>query len=178
MRDGDPPLAHQPIVWAAGCRQAQVRCRGNAVRRPRVSSAKLSSRPPSNWSSPSSAACAAASSIASGMPSKRRQMVEMEASSASPIRNRASAARARTMNGRTDPLRRTSAVSPSRYPDGDASPGRYGSKSRIARNCEMVAVLLRSFISRHYSGEILEEYHHLLLPWLAPEQGDQVGCGR
>ena len=59
----------------------RVRCRGSAVRRPLVNSAKRSCNRAANGWMPNVEACAAANSIASGMPSRCRQIAPMLGSS-------------------------------------------------------------------------------------------------
>jgi hypothetical protein len=98
-----------------GCRlqrrRACVWCRGSAVRRPPVNSWKRSSRRAASASMPNTAARAAASSIASGMPSSRRQIAAIANAACRSSETWAPLARDRRTNSQTAPYRQTSSPS-------------------------------------------------------------------
>ncbi len=105
--------------WSASVRRSQLQsmrpwrvcCRGTAVRRPPVSSRKRSPRPCSISATDMTLTRAAASSMASGMPSSRRQMATtgpaVDASSTKP----GAVAAARSTNSRTDSAEATASMS-------------------------------------------------------------------
>ena len=79
----------------------RVRCRGAADRSPAVSNPNLSSSRAAIWSTDSARTRAAASSIASGIPSSARQIAVMAATLSGPTAKPGLEAAARSANSRT-----------------------------------------------------------------------------
>jgi hypothetical protein len=80
-----------------------VRCWGSAVRLPPVSNPNLSSRRSASWAGVSVRSQTAAGSIASGIPSRARQIRATAAALASPSSKSCRTATARSRSSRTDP---------------------------------------------------------------------------
>jgi len=100
-----------------------VWCRGSAVRLPPVSTANLSSSRPVSWAGDMVRSRAAASSMASGIPSRARQMPATSAALAPVTAKPGRTARARSASSRTEAAAMIAASSPSPESGGTGSGG-------------------------------------------------------